>query len=100
MIAPVIRSFKILTVQIVLAEFTDLITIIVRDRNGTETMFDVESLVNRDPLTGEIQWVPTLEQAGKTEFAVVVDDLHGGKVSQTIEIAVSSAEPQPVANAN
>ena len=36
------------------AESTDLISIIVRDRNNNETTIDIESLVDRDPVTGEI----------------------------------------------
>jgi len=53
-----------------------------------------------DHVTGEISWAPTSEQAGTTTFAVVVDDLHGGRTSQSIEVTVSPAENQPVANAN
>ena len=36
------------------AEVSDLITIIVRDRNDNETTIDISEYVNRDPVTGEI----------------------------------------------
>ncbi len=36
------------------AEVSDLITIIVRDRNSNETTIDITEYVNRDPVTGNI----------------------------------------------
>jgi len=54
-----------------------------------------------DALTGAIAWRPTPSQVGTHSVAVIVDDLHGGRSSQSIEVTVSAPEvaAQPPARA-
>lgn len=54
-----------------------------------------------DALTGEITWRPQPDQVGTHPVAVIVDDLHGGRSRQTIEVTVSEPDggEQPPARA-
>jgi hypothetical protein len=54
-----------------------------------------------DALSGEISWRPEPDQVGSHSVAVVVDDLHGGRSRQSIEVTVSAPDvgAQPPARA-
>ncbi len=42
------------------------------------------------PIRGDVTWSPAPDQAGTHTISVIVDDLHGGRSSQTFEVTVSA----------
>ena len=48
-----------------------------------------------DWLSGKLTWAPSDAQAGTHAVEIEVDDLAGGKATQTFEIRVGFEEPAP-----
>ena len=48
-----------------------------------------------DWLSGKLSWTPSNDQEGTHAVEIEVDDLAGGKVSQTFEIQVGFEKPEP-----